>query len=173
MFSSSRATEGRTVPHRRSSASLHLVLNCCSANPAARSKRTVVFHSGLAPQRYRNMCVRARANTSMATRSSFRWQTGSLMGRDFPFRTLSGRLLCILAPEQSGEHLTRRSGRWNGGNGEGAQAVSRCGTHGPGLAQTRWTGSDCDYPPGNARDTRAGTDQLTGSGHFRDGGPAF
>lgn len=150
MFSSSRTTEGRTVPHRRSSASLHLVLNCCSANPAARSKRTVVFHSGLAPQRYRNMCVRARANTSMATRSSFRWQTGSLMGRDFPFRTLSGRLLCILAPEQSGEHLTRRSGsrmsapaglsRSNGRNPICSDEVAICG-HCDSRAKGEQTGS--------------------------------
>src|SRR5260221_1221835 len=73
MLSSSRTTEGRAVPHRKSSASLHLVLNSWSTNTASRSKRTLVFHCGLAPQPYRIMCVRARANTSMAARSSFRF----------------------------------------------------------------------------------------------------
>jgi hypothetical protein len=50
------------------------------------------------------MCVRAGANTSMAARTSFRWQAGTLMGRDFPFmtllRTFSGRFPVILAPER-------------------------------------------------------------------------
>jgi hypothetical protein len=84
MLSSSRTTEGRAIPHRKCSASLHLVLNSCSTHSASRSKRTLVFHCGLAPQQYRIMCVRARANTSMATRSSFRWLARSPGGEDLP-----------------------------------------------------------------------------------------
>src|SRR5258706_13603653 len=86
MICSLRLGQGGDEPflHRKNSASLHLVLNSCSTNTASRSKRTIVFHCELAPQRYRIMCVRARANTSMAARSSFRWLAGSPGGEELP-----------------------------------------------------------------------------------------
>ena len=58
----------------------NLVLNSCSTNTASRSKRTIVFHCGLAPQRYRIMRVRAvlgeRRLRHARLRSRCRWSTG-------------------------------------------------------------------------------------------------